>query len=116
MSKSKQKTGRPRRLFSDEYTAEVVALVENGNKSFSQVCKDLGLTNSVVRRWVRSSKDSSLKPISPGVGESVSDELKQLRAENKQLKAERDILKKATHKITHLKMPSTGAMFQGITR
>lgn len=67
MSKSKQKARRPRRLFSDEYKAEVVALIENGNKSFSQVCKDLGLTDSVVRRWVRSSKDSSLKSTFPGL-------------------------------------------------
>jgi transposase len=96
VSKSKQKTRRPRRSFSDEYKAEVVALIQNSNKSLSLTCKDLGLTDSVVRRWVQASKDNSLKPSFSGVGESASDELKRLRAENKQLKTERNILKKAT--------------------
>ncbi|WP_205737809.1 transposase [Granulosicoccus antarcticus] len=36
---SKQKSGNTRRTFSDEYKAEVVDLIKNGNKPFSLVCK-----------------------------------------------------------------------------
>ena len=93
---SKQKSRNTRRSFSDEYKAEVVDLIKNGDKSLGLVCKDLGLTNSVVRRWVQASKANPLKLSVSGDGESTSEELKRLRAENKQLKAERDILKKAT--------------------
>jgi transposase len=97
VSKSNQKSRRTRRRFSDEYKAEVVELIRTGNKSLGLVCKDLGLTDSAVRKWVQKSQDNTLKSSSSsGDGESTSDELKRLRSENKQLKAERDILKKAT--------------------
>ena len=101
MSKSNQKSSQPRRHFSDEYKTEVVELVRTGDKSLGQVCKDLGLSESAVRRWVNDSKDKSLHISPSGDGESASEELKRLRSENKQLKAERDILKKATAFVCH---------------
>ena len=43
---------RLRRSFTTEYKAEVVALCRSGGKSIGQVCRDLDLTETVVRRWV----------------------------------------------------------------
>jgi transposase len=44
---------RERRSFSDEHKAEVVALVRRGDKSIAAVAKDLDLTETAVRTWVR---------------------------------------------------------------
>ena len=45
--------GRRRRSFSPEYKSEVVNLVREGGKSIGQVCRELDLTESAVRNWVR---------------------------------------------------------------
>jgi transposase len=44
---------RKRRSFTPEYKAEVVALFQKGGKSIGQVARDLGLTETSVRGWVR---------------------------------------------------------------
>jgi len=76
---AKRKTRRERRTFTDEYKQHVLELVRAGDKSISQICRELDLTQSSVHN-----------------SESDQEELQRLRAENKQLKTERDILKKAT--------------------
>ena len=93
---SKRKTRRTRRKFSPEFKAEVLALIDQGDQPITKICQDLDLTESAVRRWVAMRDKQSGKPPSTSPGESDQDELKRLRAENKRLKMERDILKKAT--------------------
>jgi transposase len=44
---------RKRRHFTPEYEAEVVALVRRGVKTAGQVARDLDLTETAVRAWVR---------------------------------------------------------------
>ena len=44
---------RKRRSFNAEYKAEAVRLVREGGKSVPQVAKDLDLTDSALRNWVR---------------------------------------------------------------
>ncbi len=44
---------RSRRKFSKEYKAEVVTLIRQGNKTIGAVCRDLGLPETAVRRWVK---------------------------------------------------------------
>ena len=85
---------RPRRSFSDEYKAEVVELCRTSGKSISEVARDLGLTVSAVRRWVAQADiDAGLRP---GMTSEEHSELVQLRKENRVLREERDILKRAT--------------------
>ncbi len=48
-----EKQGRRRRAFSEEYKAEVVDLCRSGGRSIGQVARDLDLTETAVRRWVR---------------------------------------------------------------
>ena len=85
---------RLRRSFTAEYKAEVVQLCRSAGKSIGQVCRDLGLTETVVRRWVAQAEiDSSQRE---GLTTSERAELAQLRKENRVLREERYILKRAT--------------------
>ena len=87
---------RKRRSFTPEYKAEVVGLVRDGGKAISAVSRDLGLTESSVRKWVERSEVDAGRG-DPKVLTTVErEELSQLRRENRQLRMEREILKKAT--------------------
>ena len=86
---------RKRRAFTPEFKAETVRLVRSGGKSIGQVARDLDLTESALRLWVRQAEidDGRGKP-----GELTTEErqeLQRLRRENKELRIEREILKKA---------------------
>ena len=45
--------GRPRRLFTDEFKAEIVELCQRGDRSVGQVARDFHLTETAVREWVK---------------------------------------------------------------
>ncbi len=83
-----------RRNYSSEFKTEAVKLVENG-KSAGEVARDLGLNRELLRRWVA---QFGSKPRADGIINPTPDEhaeLIRLRRENRILKEERDILKKA---------------------
>ncbi len=85
---------RLRRSFTVEYKAEVLALCHGSGKSVGQICRDLDLTESVVRRWVGQAEiDSGQRD---GLTTAERAELAQLRKENRVLREERDILRRAT--------------------
>jgi len=87
---------RTRRKFTREYKAEVVRLVHDGGKTIGEVSKDLGLTESAVRNWVtQAAIDDGAGPKGALTTEERQ-ELTQLRREVRQLRMEREILKKAT--------------------
>ena len=89
-------TKRTRRTFTKEYKAEVVTLIRQGNKSIGAVCRDLGLPETAVRRWVKQS-DVDLGKGAPGALTTAErEELSELRKRVKTLEMEREILKKAT--------------------
>ncbi len=94
METMEQRRKRPRRSFSDEYKAEVVELCRTSGKSISEVSHDLGLTVSAVRRWVAQADIDGARR--PGMTSDEHQELVQLRKENRVLREERDILKRAT--------------------
>lgn len=85
-----------RRSFTPEYKAEVVGLVRDGGKAISAVARDLGLVESAVRRWVVLSEVSAGRGDAKVLTTAEREELSQLRRENRQLRMEREILKKAT--------------------
>lgn len=90
---AKRKTpSRKRRTFTTEFKAEVVELIRDGGQSVAQVARNLDLSETAVRGWLAKSQPTKESTIS-----SDDDaELKRLRAENKRLRQERDILAKAT--------------------
>jgi len=95
-SMSNRKPKRARRSFSEEFKAGAVRLVLEEGKSVGAAARDLDLTESSLRNWVEQVRaDSSTG--TPGVlttGER--EELGRLRKEVRELRMERDVLKKAT--------------------
>jgi transposase len=88
------RASRQRRLFTPEYKAEVVDLCRSSGKSIGQVARDLDMSETVVRRWVQQADtDAGHRP---GLTTSEREELTRLRKENRVLREERDILKRAT--------------------
>jgi transposase len=83
-----------RRSFTSGYKAEVVALCRTSGKTIAQVARDLGLTVTAVRRWVAQAEiDAGQRE---GLTTAEREELTRLRRENRVLREERDILKRAT--------------------
>ena len=87
---------RPRRVFSDEFRAGAVRLVLDEGKTAGAVARDLDLTQSALRAWVVRAQANRTKGKSGGLTTAEREELTQLRKENRQLRLERDVLKKAT--------------------
>jgi transposase len=86
---------RKRRVFTAEFKAEAARLCQLGGNGIAQVARDLDLTETALREWVkRAEVDAGKGP--PGVLTSAEhDELKELRKRVKRLEMEREILKKA---------------------
>jgi transposase len=83
-----------RRTFSKEFKAEAVALVKQQGLSVNKVATDLGLTWSQVDTWVKQHEADSGERKDILTTEERA-ELSALRRENRNLKIEREILKKA---------------------
>jgi len=84
----RQSTSRTRRTFTEEYKRESVKLVTEQGYKIAEAARQLGISDKLLRQW----RD---KYSSEEEG-SDNEELNRLRAENKRLRMERDILKKAT--------------------
>ena len=84
---------RQRRTFSETFKAEAVRLVRDEGKSVSAAARALDLTESALRQWVRDAEREARRTGTLSSGERK--ELEQLRRENRELRTERDILKKA---------------------
>ena len=84
---------RPRRAFSTEFKAQTVELVRSSGKSIGQLCRELDLTETAVRRWVAQADiDAGRRD---GLTTAEREELTRLRRENRVLREEREILRKA---------------------
>jgi len=86
---------RKRRQFSPDFKAEAVRLVKAGDRNLATVARDLDLTPSALREWVRGSLERSEASSAGVITGDERDELVRLRRENKRLLLEREILKKA---------------------
>ena len=85
---------RPRRFFPSEYKAEVVELIHSTGKTVGQVAKELDLTETAVRQWLRQA-DLDTGHRHDGLTTAERDELRRLRREVRELREEREILRKA---------------------
>jgi len=84
---------RVRRSFTPEFKAEVVALARRGDRSIADLCLDLDLVESVLRRWIAQAEvDEGRRD---GLTSVERDEVVALRKRVRVLEEEREILKKA---------------------
>jgi len=89
------KKPRRRRSFTPEFKAEIVGLCQQGDRSAGQVAKDFDLTETAVREWVKQAeRDAGTR--SDGLTSTEQQELARLRRENRQLREDVAILKRAT--------------------
>lgn len=84
-----------KRTFNEEFKLEAVKLVEERGVSIAQASRDLGIHVNVLRGWIKK-LSALLRDAKGGPNASERAEIQQLRRENARLKAERDLLKKAT--------------------
>jgi transposase len=91
-----------RREFTDEFKAEAVRLVTVEGHSARQVAKDLGIHESLLRRWrrkleVRQARSAGVSPSGTVAASALveQEEIRKLKRENERLRMERDVLRKA---------------------
>ena len=86
---------RARRSFTKEYKAEVVRLIRTSGKTAGAVARELGLTETSVRAWVKRAEiDERKDPQGPLTSEERAENAR-LRRELKTVTMERDFLRKA---------------------
>jgi transposase len=86
-----------RRSFDASFKLQVVQMVKRQGLSVAQVCKDMKLGESAVRRWL--TQFEAEESGHSGIGKPLTAEqqrIRQLEAENRQLRGDVDILKKAS--------------------
>jgi transposase len=90
------KKPRRRRSFTPEFKAEIVELCQRGDRSVGQMAKDFDLTETAVREWVKQAERDSGDREDGGLASTERQELAQLRRENRRLREDVKILKRAT--------------------
>ena len=88
---------KPRRAFDATFKLQIVKMIREQRLSVGQVCKDMNLVDSAVRRWLTQFDEEAAGR--PGIGKPLTAEqqrIRQLEAENRQLKSDNDLLKKAS--------------------
>ena len=94
MEDAEQKKRRDRRDYTPEFKADIVARCRAGDRSIRQVARDFDLTESAVRRWVVQAEVDAGKR--EGLTSEERTELAELRRQNKRLREDNEILKRAT--------------------
>lgn len=88
---------KSRKRYSDEFKIDAVRLVLDEGLSKAEVSRRLGVGQDSLGKWVRAYKSTNGNAFTGKVELTEEQkELRRLRIENRQLKMEREILKKAT--------------------
>jgi len=83
-----------RKKYTKEFKLEAVRMLEAGTRSGREIETDLGVGSGQVYRWRKQFVEDGGRAF-PGNGKPRDVELAELRKENKNLREERDILRKA---------------------
>ena len=94
--------GRRRRSFTEDYKRQAVEILISSGRSVASVAKELGLRDSILRRWAEKLSRGQptaapRRPITQAALPSADQaaEIARLQRENDRLRMERDILKKS---------------------
>jgi len=115
---------RQRRSFTDDYKRQAVDLVASSGRSIGSVAKELGLRDSVLRRWVelrgagREPTAASRRPTTQATLPSADHaaEIARLQRENERLRMERDILKNCPAPRAPVRGRNSLVLFSGAGR
>ena len=86
---------KKRRQYTQEFKEEAVKLVLEHGYKITEAAKNLGIHPNQLGRWKREFEGESSGNENSASSATLRAELNRLRKENKQLKMEREILKKA---------------------
>lgn len=84
-----------RRKFTEEQKMEAVRLVQSSGRSVYQAARELDLSETALRRWVKQAEIDAGRGPAGALSSAEREELRTLRREARQLRMERDFLKKA---------------------
>ena len=84
---------RSRPPYPEQFRREAVELVRTSGRTIKEIAADLGVTEQSLRNWVKQQEVDVGKR--PGISSDEREELGRLRRENRVLREEREILKKA---------------------
>jgi transposase len=84
---------RKRRAFTKAFKAQTVQLVRDSGKSVGAVARDLDLTETALRSWLRQEGIDAGRGAAGALTTDEREELARLRREIRTLRMERDILK-----------------------
>jgi transposase len=86
--------GRTRPPYPPEFRQEAVRLVGNGSdRSIPEVAREIGVSSQTLRNWVGQDRIDAGQ--AEGLTSDEKEELRRLRRENRLLREEKEILKKA---------------------
>ncbi|AKJ27966.1 transposase [Caldimonas brevitalea] len=86
-----------RRTFDAAFKLQVVKMIREQGLSVGQVCRDMSLVDSAVRRWVAQYDEEQAG--GSGIGRPLTPEqqrIRQLEAELRQAKSDNELLKKVS--------------------
>lgn len=86
---------KKRRKYTQEFKEEAVKLITEQGYQIAEAARNLGVNENVLGRWKRDMERVGEESFGLQGGTVVQGELNRLRKENKRLKMEREILKKA---------------------
>ena len=84
---------RQKWTYTEEFKRDAVALVTKQGYSAAEAARSLGINDNLIYKW---RKEFELRDSGSGISEMERAELQRLRKENKQLRMEAEILKKAS--------------------
>jgi transposase len=96
METMERKQPRARRSFAPEFKAEIVELCQRGDRSIGRVARDFDLTETAVREWVRQAERDAGTQSDGGLTSAERQELSALRRENRRLRQDVEVLKRAS--------------------
>lgn len=87
-------TDKKRKSYTPEFKHETVRLITDEGQSVAEVARNLGINATMLGRWKREDLEGDAFP-GKGRMKPMEEELRRLQRENRQLKMDLEILKKA---------------------